>query len=95
MGAQGFPWEGTLGSPGIPWEGPLGAQGIPWEGSLGSPRDPMGGDPWEPMDPMGGGWGWVGRASGVLVFFLMFLNVLAQVTVVRGSRIGRSHKNPY
>ena len=51
LGAQGTPWEGTLGSPrnpmgGDPWEpkgshgrGPLGAQGIPWEGTLGSPLD--------------------------------------------------------
>ena len=57
-GAQGTPWEGTLGSPrdpmgGDPWEpkgthgrGPLGAEGIPWERTLGTSRDPMGGDPW-------------------------------------------------
>ena len=38
LGAQGIPWEGTLGSPRDPMGGePLGAQGIPWEGTLGSP----------------------------------------------------------
>ena len=58
-GAQGTPWEGTLGSPKDPMGGePLGAQGTPWDGTLGSPRDPMGGDPWEPKGSHGRGpWG--------------------------------------
>ena len=56
LGAQGTPWEGTLGSPrdpmgGDPWE-PKGSHG---RGTLGSPRDPMGGDPREPKGSHGRG----------------------------------------
>ena len=55
-GAQGTPWEGTLGSPRDPhgrdpWE-PKGSHG---RGTLGSPRDPMGGDPREPKESHGRG----------------------------------------
>ena len=48
LGAQGNPWEGTLGSPKDHMgEEPWGSQ---WRGTLGNPRDGTLGSPKDPWD---------------------------------------------